>query len=432
MMRRPAVGPPARGFAIRPGLAGGSRLEVRSSDAGPEGRGVARKRLSDCVDGTRGGCLVGYAAPKRFPPAPAEPPARLPDSAATPAPPSLPLFYHCTARCNVSSMVVGGPPQYETAPHGVRRMPGDGSRVGTSYDLVIIGAGPAGYTAGIYGARAGHKTLLLSGTLPGGQLVNTTEVENYPGFEMGIMGPDLMMDMRKQAVRMGVTILDETATTVDFSRRPFRVGTGEATYTGRAVIAATGADPRKLGIESEQTLGGRGVSYCATCDGPFFRDQTIVVVGGGDTAMEEATFLTKFAASVLVVHRRDMLRASQAMQQRAFDNEKISFRWNSEVVEIRGEGRVGSVVLRDVASGQTSVQDAGAVFIAIGHIPNTSLFRGHLDLDEEGYIVVDGTKTSVPGVFAAGDVHDRKYRQAVTAAGFGCQAAIDADKYLSN
>ena len=302
----------------------------------------------------------------------------------------------------------------------------------TLYDVVIIGAGPAGYTAGIYTSRAGYDTLLLSGILPGGQLVNTTEVENYPGFEAGIMGPDLMLDMRKQAVRMGVTIVDDTAESVDFADKPLSVGTASVTYTARAVIIATGADPRRLGLEAEQTLGGRGVSYCATCDGPFFRNQTIIVVGGGDTAMEEATFLTKFAGSVQVVHRRDRLRASRAMQQRAFENEKISFLWNSEVVGIQGNDRVESVTIRDTSTGETRTAEAGAVFVAIGHTPNTSLFRGHMDLDGEGYIVVNGTQTSVPGVFAAGDVHDRRYRQAVTAAGFGCQAAIDVDRYLSD
>ena len=329
-------------------------------------------------------------------------------------------------------MVLDGPPRAETASsRGTGGQSREAPRDGTAHDIIIIGAGPAGYTAGIYAARAGHDTLLLSGILPGGQLVNTTEVENYPGFETGIMGPDLMIDMRKQAIRMGVTIIDDTATSVDFAGRPLRVETADHSYTARAVIIATGADPRKLGLEAEQTLGGRGVSYCATCDGPFFRNQTIVVVGGGDTAMEEATFLTKFAGKVLVVHRRDSLRASQAMQQRAFENEKISFLWNREVVEIRGVERVESVVLRDTTSGDTEELEAGAVFVAIGHTPNTRLFNSHLDLDPDGYVVVSGTQTSVPGVFAAGDVHDRRYRQAVTAAGFGCQAAIDTDKYLS-
>ena len=326
-------------------------------------------------------------------------------------------------------MVLDGPPQTGMTPD--RSPDRVDPRDSTLYDIIIIGAGPAGYTAGIYAARAGYDTLLLSGILPGGQLVNTTEVENYPGFETGIMGPDLMLDMRKQAIRMGVTIIDDTAASVDFDGRPLRVETTDHSYAARAVIVATGADPRKLGLEAEQTLGGRGVSYCATCDGPFFRNQTIIVVGGGDTAMEEATFLTKFAGKVLVVHRRDRLRASQAMQQRAFENEKISFLWNQEVAEIRGAERVESVVLRDTTSGDTEELEAGAVFVAIGHTPNTMLFRSRLDLDPDGYVIVRGTQTSVPGVFAAGDVHDRRYRQAVTAAGFGCQAAIDADRYLS-
>ena len=301
--------------------------------------------------------------------------------------------------------------------------------VAEQYDVIIVGAGPAGYTAGIYCSRAGYNTVLLSGILPGGQLVNTTDVENYPGFEKGIMGPDLMVGMRAQAARMGTKIIDDTAKQVDFSG-PLRVRGSDKWFEGRAVIIATGADPRKLGLEAEQALGGRGVSYCATCDGPFFRNQDIVVVGGGDTAMEEAIFLTKFADAVHVVHRRDKLRASQAMQQRAFDNKKIRFHWNNQVVGINGQDRVESVTLQDVQSGKQTQMPAGAVFVAIGHTPNTSLFGDVLQLDDEGYIVMNGTSTSVEGVFAAGDVHDRKYRQAVTAAGFGCQAAIDADKFL--
>ena len=296
-------------------------------------------------------------------------------------------------------------------------------------DVVIIGAGPAGYTAGIYCSRAGHKTVMLSGILPGGQLVNTTDVENYPGFENGIMGPDLMMEMRKQTVRMGTSIIDDVAVSVDFTNTP-KVYTQNAAYQGRAVIIATGADPRKLGLEGEQTLAGKGVSYCATCDGPFFRNQDIIVVGGGDTAMEEATFLTKFASTVHVIHRRDKLRASQAMQDRAMENQKIQFHWNSVITQIHGDNRVSGVTVHDTKTDQSRQLDAGAVFVAIGHKPNTSLFQGHIELDPEGYIVMNGTSTSVKGVFAAGDVHDRRYRQAVTAAGFGCQAAIDVDKYL--
>lgn len=307
--------------------------------------------------------------------------------------------------------------------------PPAGEQAKSVRDVIIIGAGPAGYTAGIYCSRAGHDTLLFSGVLPGGQLVNTTDVENYPGFQDGIMGPDLMISMREQAARMGTHIIDDHVRDVDF-RGPLKVATSNAEYRAKAVIIATGADPRKLGLEGERTLGGRGVSYCATCDGPFFRNQDIVVVGGGDTAMEEATFLTKFAREVHVIHRRDSLRASQAMQDRAFANAKIRFHWNSQVTEIHGKDRVEGVILQDAASGETSPLAVGAVFVAIGHNPNTALFRGKVKLDDEGYIVMDGTSTSVPGVFAAGDVHDRRYRQAVTAAGFGCQAAIDVDKYL--
>lgn len=300
-----------------------------------------------------------------------------------------------------------------------------------SYDVIIVGAGPAGYTAGIYCSRAGHNTLLLSGILPGGQLVNTTDVENYPGFEDGIMGPDLMVNMRAQTARMGTRIIDDAVQQVDFGG-PLRVKGTDEWFEGRAIIVATGADPRKLGLEGETTFGGHGVSYCATCDGPFFRNQDIFVVGGGDTAMEEALFLTKFGRLVHIIHRRDKLRASQAMQSRAFANEKIQFHWNAELVDISGQTKVESVTIQDVVSGKKTRMGAGAVFVAIGHNPNTSLFKGVLELDDEGYIVMNGTRTSVEGVFAAGDVHDKQYRQAVTAAGFGCQAAIDVDKYLQD
>lgn len=302
----------------------------------------------------------------------------------------------------------------------------------TKFDVVIIGAGPAGYTAGIYSARAGYDVLILSGLLPGGQLVNTTEVENYPGFEEGIMGPDLMIEMRKQCQRMGTTIVDDEAVNVDFRRRPFKVLTASEEYEGKAVLIATGATPRKLGLEGEQSFAGRGVSYCATCDGPFFKNQEIVVAGGGDSAIEEATFLTKFGTAVHVVHRRDKLRASKIMQERAFGNEKIRFHWDSVIDNVRGDQRVRQIILRNVKTDQTDTIDAGALFVAIGHEPNTALFRGQIDLDGQGYIVISqDMSTSVSGVFAAGDVHDRKYRQAVTAAGFGCMASISIDKYLS-
>lgn len=301
----------------------------------------------------------------------------------------------------------------------------------TKYDVVIIGAGPAGYTAGIYSSRAGHETLILSGILPGGQLVNTTEVENYPGFEKGIMGPDLMIEMRKQTERMGAKIIDDEVTKVDFKNKPFKVFTSSKEFEGKAVIIATGANPRKLGLKGEQTFAGKGVSYCATCDGPFFKNQELVVVGGGDSAMEESTFLTKFASKIHLVHRREELRASQVMQDRAFDNSKIKFHWNSEVEEINGNGKVQNVVLKNNQTNEKTTLEVGGVFVAIGHEPNTKLFKDDIELDDKGYVILKNrTNTSVKGVFAAGDVHDRIYRQAVTAAGFGCMAAIDVDKYL--
>lgn len=303
----------------------------------------------------------------------------------------------------------------------------------TKYDVIIIGAGPAGYTAGIYCSRAGYDTLILSGILPGGQLVNTTEVENYPGFENGIMGPDLMITMRNQTKRMGATIIDDEVVNVDFRRKPFMVLTASEEYEAQAVIIATGANPRKLGIEGEMTFGGKGVSYCATCDGPFFRNQELIVVGGGDTAMEEATFLTKFASTVHLVHRRDELRASKVMQERAFDNSKIKFHLSAEVDEIKGNEKVQQVVLSNKKTNEKETMEVGGVFVAIGHEPNTKLFVNQIDMDENGYIVLkENTKTNIPGVFAAGDVHDHRYRQAVTAAGFGCMAAIDVDKYLTD
>ena len=302
----------------------------------------------------------------------------------------------------------------------------------TKFDVVIIGAGPSGYTAGIYCSRAGYDTLILSGILPGGQLVNTTEVENYPGFENGIMGPDLMIDMRKQCQRMGTTIVDDEVVDVDFRRKPFKVLTASEEYEGKAVIIATGANPRKIGLEGEQTFGGKGVSYCATCDGPFFRNQELVVVGGGDSAIEEATFLTKFATTVHLVHRRKELRASKVMQERAMNNEKIKFHWDSQVVDIKGDQKMQQVVLKNVETNEEKTLDVGGLFVAIGHEPNTKLFKNQIDLDDEGYIALkEKTHTNIEGVFAAGDVHDRNYRQAITAAGFGCMAAIDVDKYLT-
>ena len=302
----------------------------------------------------------------------------------------------------------------------------------TSYDVIIIGAGPAGYTAGIYCSRARHDTLLISGLLPGGQLMNTTDVENYPGFEEGIMGPDLMLTMRKQAERMSTTILDDVVVNVDFRAKPFKVLTGSEEYEAKAVIVCTGATPRKIGIEGEQTFSGKGVSYCATCDGAFFRNQDIAVVGGGDSCMEEATFLTKFASKVHIIHRRDTFRASKIMQERALNNEKIEVHWNSAVEDIKGDQKVQQIILKDTKTGENKTLEMGGVFVAIGHEPNTELFKNQLEMDENGYIIQkNNTETSVKGVFTAGDVHDHRYRQAVTAAGFGCMSAIDVDKYLS-
>ena len=302
----------------------------------------------------------------------------------------------------------------------------------TKFDIIIIGAGPSGYTAGIYCSRAGYDTLILSGILPGGQLVNTTEVENYPGFEKGVMGPDLMIEMRKQTQRMGTTIIDDEVVDVDFRHKPFKVLTASEEYEGRAVIIATGANPRKLGVQGEQTFAGKGVSYCATCDGPFFRNQELIVVGGGDSAVEEATFLTKFATTVHLVHRRESLRASKIMQERAIKNNKIKFHWNSAVIDIKGDQKMHQAVLKNIKTGEEKTLDVAGLFVAIGHEPNTKLFKKQIDLDDEGYIILKNkTHTNIEGVFAAGDVHDRSYRQAVTAAGFGCMAAIDVDKYLT-
>jgi thioredoxin reductase (NADPH) len=312
------------------------------------------------------------------------------------------------------------------------KTPGFPKKTKTSYDVIIIGAGPAGYTAGIYCSRARHDTLLISGLLPGGQLMNTTDVENYPGFEEGIMGPDLMLTMRKQAERMNTTIMDDVVVNVDFRAKPFKVLTGSEEYEAKAVIVCTGATPRKIGIEGEQTFSGKGVSYCATCDGAFFRNQDIAVVGGGDSCMEEATFLTKFASKVHIIHRRDTFRASKIMQERALSNEKIEVHWNSAVEDIKGDQKVQQIILKDTKTGESKTLEMGGVFVAIGHEPNTELFKNQLEMDENGYIIQkNNTETSVKGVFTAGDVHDHRYRQAVTAAGFGCMSAIDVDKYLS-
>jgi thioredoxin reductase (NADPH) len=299
-------------------------------------------------------------------------------------------------------------------------------------DVVILGSGPAGYTAALYAARANLEPLVLKGLEAGGQLMLTTEVENYPGFPDAILGPELMDAMEKQAARFGAEILAQSATRVDLSERPFGVWAGDHEWRARTLVVATGASAKWLGVPGEEKLRGRGVSACATCDGFFFRDRELVVVGGGDTAMEEATFLTKFASKVTIVHRRDEFRASKIMQERALASPKISVVWNAVVEEILGEGAVTGVRLRDVVTGAESELATDGVFMAIGHTPNTELLRGQLDLTDTGYIPVEEptTRTSVPGVFAAGDVTDVIYRQAVTAAGQGCKAAIDAERLL--
>jgi thioredoxin reductase (NADPH) len=300
-------------------------------------------------------------------------------------------------------------------------------------NVIIIGSGPAGLTAALYTARANLQPLVIEGIEAGGQLMLTTLVENWPGARDGIMGPDLMAEMRAQAERFGATLVQNHVTAVDLCRQPFKVRTDDAEYESRTVIIATGASARLLGLPSERTLMGHGVSTCATCDGYFFRNQEIAVVGGGDTAMEEAIYLTRFATKVILIHRRDSLRASKIMQDKARSNPKIEWRLNSEVDEIKdtGRGEVTSMVLRDVNSGEKVELPVSGVFVAIGHTPNTGLFKGQLELNANGYLIThDGAKTSLPGVFACGDVQDHVYRQAITAAGSGCMAAIDAERYL--
>ncbi len=307
---------------------------------------------------------------------------------------------------------------------------------GKTFDVVIVGSGPAGLTAALYAARADLNPIVFEGPEPGGQLMTTTDVENFPGYPDGVMGPKMMQDFREQATKFGADCRYGYVTNIDFDKRPYKVEVDEKTELyAHTIIISTGASAKWLGLESEQRLRGKGVSACATCDGAFFRNQHVVVVGGGDTAMEEALFLTKFASKVTVVHRRDELRASKAMQKRAFDNDKIVFMWDSALEEVLGEQVVEGVRIKNLKTGELStLDDVTGVFIAIGHKPNTDLFKGVLTMDDVGYIQTKGqsTKTDLPGIFACGDAMDSFYRQAVTAAGTGCKAALDAEHYLSN
>ena len=302
-------------------------------------------------------------------------------------------------------------------------------------EVIIIGGGPAGYTAALYSARANMRPLVIEGFTWGGQLMITSDVENYPGYADGVLGPEMMQDFRRQAERFDAEFITDDVTRVDFSETPFRIWVGDDEYRARTVIVATGATARQLGLESEQQLQGRGVSYCAVCDAAFFRDQKVVVVGGGDSAMEEATFLAKFASGVTIVHRRDEFRASPIMVDRARANERIDFVLDSTVAEVLGvaDGRLAGVVVENTKTGERSEIPADGLFVAIGHDPTTGLFEGHLEMDDSGYVITRGksTETNVPGVFAAGDVQDHVYRQAVTAAASGCQAALDAERFLA-
>ncbi|MCX5438415.1 thioredoxin-disulfide reductase [Streptomyces sp. NBC_00063] len=303
-------------------------------------------------------------------------------------------------------------------------------------NVIIIGSGPAGYTAALYTARASLKPLVFEGAVTaGGALMNTTEVENFPGFQDGIMGPELMDNMRAQAERFGAELVPDDVISVDLTGEIKTVtDTAGTVHRAKAVIVTTGSQHRKLGLPNEDALSGRGVSWCATCDGFFFKDQDIAVIGGGDTAMEEATFLSRFAKSVTIVHRRDSLRASKAMQDRAFADPKIKFAWDSEIAEVHGEQKLSHLTLRNVKTGETSELPVTGLFIAIGHDPRTELFKGQLELDDEGYLKVEApsTRTNLTGVFGAGDVVDHTYRQAITAAGTGCSAALDAERFLSS
>ncbi len=303
--------------------------------------------------------------------------------------------------------------------------------MGKIYDVAIIGSGPSGYTSAIYAARANLSVLMFQGYETGGQLMQTSEVENYPGFELGIMGPDMMEKFEAQARRFGTEMLAEDVTAIDLNQRPFTLTSDSGEYQSRAVIISTGASAQWLGLPSESRLKGRGVSACATCDGFFFKGKDVVVIGGGDTAMEEANFLTRYANHVTVIHRRSTLRASKIMQDRAFHNPKISFIWNSEVTEVLGKDEVSSLRLRNLQTNEEQTLPAQGLFLAIGHKPNTDLFKDIITMDANGYLVpTEFTMTNIPGVFAAGDVTDHRYRQAITAAGDGCRSAIDVERWL--
>jgi thioredoxin reductase (NADPH) len=302
-----------------------------------------------------------------------------------------------------------------------------------SFDVIVVGSGPAGLTAAIYSTRSNLNTLVVAGAEAGGQLMLTTDVDDFPGFPQGIQGPELMGRMRQQAERLGAKVINEDVTKVELSERPFKIVAGSSEYKAGSLIIATGASAKWLGLESEQKLIGRGVSACAVCDGPFFKGKKVAVVGGGAAAIREALFLAKLASHVYVVHRRDQLRAFQALQDRAHAVKNIEFVWNSVVNEVLGENKVEGVQIKDVKSEKSKKLELNGLFIAIGHKPNTDFLKGQLDLDKKGYIVVkDKSKTSVPGVFAAGDVHDYRYQQAVTAAGAGCMAAMDAEEFLED
>lgn len=341
---------------------------------------------------------------------------------------SLPSFPSLTIVDDGTSAAVDGAPKVPTAGRRNDEHAGEGGR---HSKVIIVGSGPAGLTAAIYASRANLEPLVIGGYAPGGQLMLTSDVENYPGFPEGVQGPELMQKFREQAERFGTRFVDADLERVDFSGRPFRLWVEGREYTADSVVVATGASALWLGLENETRLRGRGVSACATCDGFFFRGRKVAVVGGGDTALEEATFLTRFASEVVLLHRRDQLRGSKIMQQRALEHPKVNIRWNTEVADVLGTDVVSGLRLRDTVTGEETDEPMEGLFVAIGYKPNTGVFRDWLEVDDKGYLVVgDHTATKIEGVFVAGDVHDHRYRQAVTAAADGCRAAIDAERWL--